>query len=201
MTTLTTSIQPPPPNRVTQLHPGVATAVVLAREDTPIGRALVAYVRPKIAFRSLDDIPPAVSPSSLSGYVSQTLPRYMVPRYYMHVNSLPYTPSGKIDRQCLLPVTSEIAYRCTASPEHTHRSVDNFSQTFRSEPPCHTSESGRRTRRSAIGSDWLSMCTGVAKRARGVVRRLVKRKGMRTGLSSQAATSLWTTASRPSALW
>ena len=74
-------------------HPGVGQAVVTAREDTPGGKRLVAYVvgRPGAT----------CSAAQLREYLGQRLPEYMIPSAFVFLASLPLTAHGKIDRQAL----------------------------------------------------------------------------------------------------
>ncbi|HEU4881057.1 MAG TPA: amino acid adenylation domain-containing protein [Longimicrobium sp.] len=72
-------------------HPGVRDAVVLAREDTPGDRRLVAYVVG-------DDTAGA---AALRAHLGETLPAYMVPAAYVRLEGLPLTPNGKLDRGAL----------------------------------------------------------------------------------------------------
>ena len=72
-------------------HPSVRAAVVLAREDTPDDKRLVAYVVG-------DETASAIV---LRTYLSQMLPEYMVPAAYIRVDALPLTPNGKLDRKAL----------------------------------------------------------------------------------------------------
>jgi len=71
--------------------PAVREAVVLAREDIPGDKRLVAYVL------SDGDI---VS-NELKAYLSKQLPDYMVPRIYMVLPQFPLTANGKVDRRNL----------------------------------------------------------------------------------------------------
>ncbi|HSF39927.1 MAG TPA: amino acid adenylation domain-containing protein [Thermoanaerobaculia bacterium] len=75
-------------------HPGVAEAVVVAREDTPGDRRLAAYV---VARRPEE--PPAVP--ELRSFLKARLPEHMVPAAFVTLESLPLTPSGKVDRRAL----------------------------------------------------------------------------------------------------
>jgi amino acid adenylation domain-containing protein/non-ribosomal peptide synthase protein (TIGR01720 family) len=74
-------------------HPGVREVVVLAREDSPGEKRLVAYVVGKEG--------PAPSGSELRGFVRERLPEYMVPSAFMALEALPLTPNGKVDRRAL----------------------------------------------------------------------------------------------------
>ncbi len=86
-------------------HPGVQENVVVAREDTPGEKRLVAYVVPS----------PAAAPSiaSLREHLRGTLPDYMVPATFVLLESLPLTPNGKIDRKALpAPDATSVALMC-----------------------------------------------------------------------------------------
>jgi amino acid adenylation domain-containing protein len=76
-------------------HPSVKEAVVLAREDTPGEKHLVAYVVP------LRELTPTAN--DLRGFLHQNLPEYMVPSAFVLLESLPLSPNGKVDRNALPP--------------------------------------------------------------------------------------------------
>jgi amino acid adenylation domain-containing protein len=71
---------------------GVRDVAVVAREDAPGQRRLVAYVVP-------DGQPPAIN--ALREQLGRTLPEYMVPSAFVSLESLPLTPNGKVDRKAL----------------------------------------------------------------------------------------------------
>jgi amino acid adenylation domain-containing protein len=86
-------------------HPALRDAVVIAREDVPGDKHLVAYVVP-----TLDD---TVDPTKLIGilraHLSACLPEYMVPATFVRLNAFPLTPNGKLDRNAL-PATEGDTY-------------------------------------------------------------------------------------------
>ncbi|MGB8507211.1 MAG: phosphopantetheine-binding protein, partial [Pyrinomonadaceae bacterium] len=76
-------------------HPGVRQAVVVALEDTPGEKRLVAYVVP--------DAEQTPDVSQLRGFIREELPDYMVPSAFVFLDTLPLTPSGKVNRLALPP--------------------------------------------------------------------------------------------------
>jgi natural product biosynthesis luciferase-like monooxygenase protein len=82
-------------------QPGVAQAVVTAREDTPGDVRLVAYL---VAHAGA-----AVEPNALRDALRADLPDFMVPAHVMVLPEFPHTPNGKIDRKALPAPDSQAA--------------------------------------------------------------------------------------------
>ena len=76
---------------VISLYPGVREVVVIAREDKPGDKKLVAYY---CASKEVDL-------DALRTHIKVRLPDYMVPAAFMHMQSLPLTSNGKVDRVAL----------------------------------------------------------------------------------------------------
>ena len=74
-------------------HPAVREAVVIAREDVPGAKRLVAYV---IASSSS-----APEVSELREHLKKSVPEYMVPAAFVYLERFPLTNNGKIDRKAL----------------------------------------------------------------------------------------------------
>ncbi|HEX8650844.1 MAG TPA: amino acid adenylation domain-containing protein, partial [Pyrinomonadaceae bacterium] len=78
-------------------HPQVREAVVLARENLPGDKRLVAYV---IA-EETEQPGQRLTTSGLRQHLKQELPEHMVPSTFVRLERLPLTPNGKLDRRAL----------------------------------------------------------------------------------------------------
>jgi len=74
-------------------HPDLTEHVVMAREDKPGDKRLVAYFVPAAGI--------ALDQSDLREYLDRRLPDYMVPRFFVELSEMPLTSSLKIDRKAL----------------------------------------------------------------------------------------------------
>ncbi len=84
------------PNEIVSVlsqHPGVQASAVVAREDIPGSKQLLAYVVP---------VPGStLSYASLLLFAREYLPDYMVPPVFVQIDSLPINNNGKVDRNRL----------------------------------------------------------------------------------------------------
>lgn len=74
-------------------HPSVRQCVVIAREDEPGQKRLVAYV--------VSHDPKTANPRDWRQFLQQTLMGSMVPSAFVSMETIPMTPNGKIDRKAL----------------------------------------------------------------------------------------------------
>ena len=98
-------------------YPAVRQAVVLAREDVPGYKRIVAYIVPtsqesppqkQSKQAQLQAEPVSQQQNSIDGlvlslrsYLKARLPEYMVPSAFVVLEAFPVTPSGKVDRRAL----------------------------------------------------------------------------------------------------
>ncbi len=75
-------------------HPRVGQVAVIAREDRPGDKRLVAYV---VAAGDVE----RPDPAELRRYAGERLPEFMVPAAVMVLESFPVTANGKLDRRAL----------------------------------------------------------------------------------------------------
>lgn len=73
-------------------YPNHRDSVVVAYEDTPNNRYLVAYIVPQ---------QPPLAINSVREFLKQKLPSYMVPAAFVEMDALPLTPNNKVDRRTL----------------------------------------------------------------------------------------------------
>jgi aryl carrier-like protein len=80
-------------------HSAVRQVAVIAREDVPGEKRLVAYYVPENQTADLVD--------QLRSRIRTTMPQYMVPAYFVPLTSLPLNHNGKLDRRALPPPSAQ----------------------------------------------------------------------------------------------
>ena len=91
-------IEPGEIESVIRQCPMVKETAVVAREDVPGEKRLLAYV---VASQG-----PASTTRELRSFLRQKLPEYMIPLAFVFMDALPLTPNGKVDRRAL-PVPTQ----------------------------------------------------------------------------------------------
>ena len=71
--------------------PGISRAVVLVKETAEEGQFLVGY------YLSAQEVPT----SDLKAHLAKSLTPYMIPKVFVHLDSIPMTQNGKVDKKAL----------------------------------------------------------------------------------------------------
>ena len=74
-------------------HPAIKHVAVIDHEDSPGDKKLIAYL--------VADNPPPTLVTDLRETLHTQLPEYMIPTHFQHLDTLPLTTSGKLDRKAL----------------------------------------------------------------------------------------------------
>ncbi|WP_375515431.1 amino acid adenylation domain-containing protein [uncultured Nostoc sp.] len=97
-------------------HPALTQTLVIAREDVPGDKQLVAYI-----VANPEQIPSQVE---LRRFLQGRLPEYMVPASFVFLDNLPLNPNGKIDRRALpAPHTSDLVSTNFVPPQNATEQV------------------------------------------------------------------------------
>jgi arthrofactin-type cyclic lipopeptide synthetase C len=82
-------------------HATVRDAIVIARQDKPGDKRLVAYFTVRHGAQA--------TPEELRGHLESSVPEYMIPGAFVQLESVPLNANGKVDRPSL-PMPSDSAY-------------------------------------------------------------------------------------------
>ncbi len=102
-------IEPGEVETVLSKHQAVQQVCVVAQSDANNTKRLVAYyvASPK----------PGASPCELKAYLSEKLPQYMIPAFFVPVAAMPLSPNGKVDRTALpAPLIGTEAEKAAEAP-------------------------------------------------------------------------------------
>ncbi|MGB7128152.1 MAG: amino acid adenylation domain-containing protein [Candidatus Rhabdochlamydia sp.] len=86
----------------------VSDCVILAREDVPGEKLLVAYIEPKEG-NTIED-------QEIAAYSAEKLPKYMLPSFFLVLEKFPVGPTGKINRKALPSPTDILEKREFEAP-------------------------------------------------------------------------------------
>ncbi|MCP4156321.1 MAG: AMP-binding protein, partial [bacterium] len=128
-------------------YENIKDAVVVAKKDNAGNNYLAAYYVPNELTNVRDDntteltgdIPgdantgkrqEPVSASQLRDNLSEELPDYMIPSYFVRMQTLPLTPNGKVDRKSL-PEPGETALLTADYQAPTHETEKKLAQIWR----------------------------------------------------------------------
>ena len=101
-------------------HPEIETAAVLAREDTPGDKRLVAYVVAAPNAPATPATPATPEDTELRTFLEKRLPSYMIPSAWVFLDGLPLTANGKVDRRALpAPELSRLEAGAQRTPPRT----------------------------------------------------------------------------------
>jgi acyl carrier protein len=84
-------------------HPAIRQCAVVAREDAPGDKQLVAYFETRTGS--------APTATDLRACLENNLPSFMVPSVFVAMEKLPLTPNGKVDRKSLPAPTQRVSVR------------------------------------------------------------------------------------------
>jgi aspartate racemase len=90
-------------------YPDVQSAAVVARQDPPGEKKLVAYIVPQRH---------GCPTTELRAFLQQEMPSYMIPSAFVLLDALPLSPNGKVDRAALpAPEAAQVETSAQVSPQ------------------------------------------------------------------------------------
>ena len=91
-------------------YPGIRETVVIDRKDGSGNKYICAYY-------TVESAGEKIAKEELISYLSDELPEYMTPAYFISIDHIPVTPNGKLDRSALPEPELNIAEISYAAPE------------------------------------------------------------------------------------
>ena len=82
-------------------HPAIKEVVVLAREDVPGNKRLVAYLVPAVGVSGHQTFQVPLFVEDVRNFLKDKLPHYMIPAAFVFLDALPLSANGKVDRKAL----------------------------------------------------------------------------------------------------
>ncbi|MBQ7064979.1 MAG: amino acid adenylation domain-containing protein [Firmicutes bacterium] len=92
--------------KVIQSYEGISSVVVVVRNNASEGDFLAAYYTSAVP----------IDQNDLTAYISTKLTPYMVPKVMMHLDKMPLTANGKVDRKALPEPITDVASREIHAP-------------------------------------------------------------------------------------
>ncbi|MCX6583774.1 MAG: amino acid adenylation domain-containing protein, partial [Candidatus Aminicenantes bacterium] len=111
-------------------YPGIKEAVVLVQEEEKGDKYLCAYV--------VSDVENAIS--ELREYLAMELPDYMIPAYFVPLEKIPLTSSGKVDRKALPKPGLKIGESYTAPRNEVEKKLVKLWSEILSRDALHASQ-------------------------------------------------------------
>jgi amino acid adenylation domain-containing protein len=104
-------------------YAGVLQAVVVVREDEPLGKRLIGYVVGE----------EKISAGELQKYLQGKLPDYMTPGAFVMLEEFPLTPNGKVDRKALPEPELDVSGREYVAPRTAAEEIvaETFAQLLK----------------------------------------------------------------------
>jgi len=101
---------------VLQQHEAVKQAVVVAREDKPGEKRLIAYITTNSGVEE-------ITGNALRSYLQTTLPDYMIPHAFNRLETMPLTENGKADRKYLSGMVLQMETTTYSPPSNERESA------------------------------------------------------------------------------
>jgi amino acid adenylation domain-containing protein len=110
-------------------YPGIKSAAVTVREDQPGEKQMVAYIVAEsgqaTGLGQVTGLGQGIGSDELRDYLQRSLPGYMVPQFFVTLESMPLTRNGKVDRQSL-PAVETIRESTLGKPDKARTPIEEL---------------------------------------------------------------------------